>query len=311
MRRHGPQLPPLNALRAFEASARHLNFRIAAEELGVTQGAVAQHVRGLEAGFGIKLFDRLPRALALTDHGRRYATHLRRAFELIAEATAALRPEPHRLTISVPPTFAAKWLIPRLHLFSTDYPDIEMRIVASESLANFQSDAVDIAVRLGRPPFGSGLVAELLFEQEVVAVGSPALLRSATGAVSLDDIGRFTLLDDSHDLWPEYLDRIPGHAKAPVMKRVSFNQTSLAIDAAIAGQGLALACRFLVGGDLETGRLALAFEPMMRGRLDYYVVTLRRPRHPRPTETVKNWLLAQQPTLKHVGVAQNKPAWQR
>src|SRR4051812_42842289 len=98
------RLPPLNALRAFETAARHSNFRLAAEELGVTQSAVAQQVRGLEADLGAQLFERLPRALALTDQGRRYAGHLRRAFELITEATAALRPEPFRLTISITPT---------------------------------------------------------------------------------------------------------------------------------------------------------------------------------------------------------------
>src|SRR3712207_1094044 len=113
MNRYAPRLPPLNALRAFEVSAQHLNFRLAAEELGVTQGAVAQQVRGREADLGIKLFERLPRTLALTRHGRRYAGQLRRALELMAEATAALRPEPLRLTSSVTPTFAAKWLMPR------------------------------------------------------------------------------------------------------------------------------------------------------------------------------------------------------
>src|SRR5580700_3554040 len=130
------RLPPLNALRAFEASARHLNFRLAAEELGVTQGAVAQHVRGLEADLAIKLFDRLPRTLALTGPGRSYAAQLRRAFDLMMQATAALRPEPLRLTISVSPTFASKWLIPRLPDFTTAHPEIELQILASESLSN-------------------------------------------------------------------------------------------------------------------------------------------------------------------------------
>ena len=96
MRERSRRLPPLNGLRAFEAAARHLNFRLAAEERGVTQGAVAQQVRGLEADLGTKLFDRLPRSLALTTQGRGYADHLRRAFALMAEATSALRPEPLR-----------------------------------------------------------------------------------------------------------------------------------------------------------------------------------------------------------------------
>src|SRR6478736_7111481 len=101
------RLPSLNGLRAFEVAARHLNFRIAAEELGVTQGAVAQQIRGLEAELGLKLFDRLPRTLALTEAGQSYVANIRRAFELISEATETLKPEPLHLTISVTPTFAS------------------------------------------------------------------------------------------------------------------------------------------------------------------------------------------------------------
>lgn len=132
MRERSSRLPPLNGLRAFEAAARHLNFRLAAEELGVTQGAVAQQVRGLEADLDIKLFDRLPRAIALTTQACGYADHLRRAFELMAEATSALRPEPLRSTISVTATFAAKWLIPRLPDFAAAHPQLELRILASD-----------------------------------------------------------------------------------------------------------------------------------------------------------------------------------
>ncbi|RWF15024.1 MAG: LysR family transcriptional regulator, partial [Mesorhizobium sp.] len=142
------RLPSLNALRAFEVATRHLNFRLAAEELRVTQGAVAQQVRGLEAELGLKLFERQPRTLALTEAGRGYVANVRRAFELIAEATEALRPEPQHITISVTPTFASKWLIPRLPDFTAAHADIDLRIVASDRMANFQTDAVDLAVRL-------------------------------------------------------------------------------------------------------------------------------------------------------------------
>src|SRR6476660_2452633 len=108
------RLPPLNALRAFEVAARHLNFRLAAEELGVTQGAVAQQVRGLETVLGLKLFERHARSLALTEAGRSYVGNICRAFELISDATDALKPEPRHVTISVTPSFASHWLIPRL-----------------------------------------------------------------------------------------------------------------------------------------------------------------------------------------------------
>jgi LysR family transcriptional regulator, glycine cleavage system transcriptional activator len=285
------RLPPLNALRAFEASARHLNFRLAAEELGVTQGAVAQHVRALEANFGIRLFERLPRSLALTVPGQGYAAQLRRAFELMTEATAALRPEPERLTISVSPTFAAKWLLPRLPDFAKAYPEIELRILATEGLSNFQTDGVDIAVRQGRPPFGPGLVADLLLEQEVVAVCSPAVLSDALSRIALEAFDRFTFLNDAHDLWPEFAERVMRRPIPTSARQVRFSQTSLAIDAASAGQGLAVASRFLVEEDIRAGRLVQVIPDTMRAGLNAYVVTLRKPRHPAPTAMVRKWLL--------------------
>jgi LysR family glycine cleavage system transcriptional activator len=282
----------LNALRAFEAAARQLNFRLAAEELGVTQGAVAQHVRAREADLGIKLFARLPWAVALTEQGRSYAHQLRRAFEVVTQATIALRSEPLRLTISVSPTFASKWLIPRLPDFTQAHPDIELRILASESLANFRSDGVDIAVRQGGAPFAADIAADLLFEQNLVAVCSPRLLAHPPQPLLADDLDRFTLLSDTHDHWLEFTERALQRRLSPAAKQLRFSQTSLAIDAAIAGQGVALAADFLVGQDIKAKRLVRAFAPEMRGRMDSFVVSLRRPRHPKPTEIGREWLMA-------------------
>ena len=291
MIRDAGRLPSLNALRAFEVSSRHLNFRVAAEELGVTQGAVAQLVRGLEADLGIRLFDRLARSLALTDQGRTFAASIHRAFELIAEATATLLPEPLRLTISVTPTFASKWLIPRLSEFTAANPDLELGIVASDRMANFQTDGVDIAVRYGKPPFGSNVTGELLFEQEVVAVCSPGL---ASGRVSRwpPDLSGFVLLHDAHNLWPEFMEKALGLSPAGTSKGVRFSQTSLAIDAALGGHGVALAADFFVEQDLAAGRLVRLFDLTMRAANGFYVVTPRKPRHPSSTATVRDWLLA-------------------
>lgn len=284
------RLPPLNGLRAFEVAARHLNFRAAAEELGVTQAAVAQQVRGLEKELDLKLFDRLPRALALTEAGRGYAESVRRAFELIADATSTLRPEPLRLTISVTPTFASKWLIPRLPDFLAAHPDLDMRILASERVSNFQSDAVDIAVRLARPPFLAGLQVDLLFEQHLVAVCSPALM-PATGMLEPSDLARFVLLHDTHNQWPEFVGTILGAAPAVSSKSVRFNQTSHAIEAALAGQGIALASGIFVNDDIVAGRLVPAFKQTMRAGSDFYVVSLRKPQHAQSVAKVRDWLL--------------------
>ena len=163
-------LPPLNGLRAFEAAGRYLNFRAAADELGVTQGAVAQQVRGLEDHVGMPLFERLPKGLAFTAAGRGYHVRIAEAFTTLREASAVLQPQTAKVLISVTPTFAAKWLIPHLPDFTARYPDIDLRILATEKVSSFHADGIDLAVRLGEPPFGAVLEAHLLFRQEIVAV---------------------------------------------------------------------------------------------------------------------------------------------
>ncbi len=243
--------------------------------------------------WGCKFFDRIARGLALTDQGSLYAREIRRAFDIIAEATGDLHPEPRQLTISVTPSFAAKWLIPHLPDFTEAHPDLDVRIMATSSLSNFQTDGVDIAVRQGQPPFGNGIGADLLFEQNLVAICSPSLLTHPPAPLRAEEVGRFTLLIDAHDLWPAFMEQALHQPPSSAPRRVRFNQTALSIDAAIAGQGLALASRFLVKRDLAEGRLALAFAATWRGPADYFVVAPKKPRHPGPTATVRNWLLQQ------------------
>lgn len=170
------RLPPLNALRAFEVSARHLNFRAAADEIGVTQGAVAQQVRHLEDVLGVALFERLPRGLALTADGFAYFADVRRALNLIGDATDRLAKRRANVTISTTPSFASRWLIPRLASFGDEHPGVDLRVIADSQFATFQGDGVDLAIRYGKPPFGKGLVTRLLFPVDIYAVCSPALL---------------------------------------------------------------------------------------------------------------------------------------
>jgi LysR family glycine cleavage system transcriptional activator len=286
------ELPSLNAIRAFEAASRHLNFRLAAEELGVTQAAVAQHVRGLEDSFGVMLFDRRPRTLALTEPGRRYASTVRRAFELLVEGTVSVRPEPLRLQISVTPTFAAKWLLPRLPDFTAKHAELDLSIVASERKTSFHGDNIDLAVRYGPPPQGANLSADLLFHEELVAVCSPALLGDTRLPLTADALEHHMLLHDSHGRWPLFIQTVLGHSAAEASKGVRFNQTALAIDAALGGQGIALASRFFVDRDLEAGRLVNPFQATLDSGTALYVVTPRRPRHAAATAAVRTWLLS-------------------
>jgi len=279
-------LPPLNALRAFEASARHLNFRLAAEELEVTQGAVAQQVRGLEARLAEKLFDRLPRGLALTEAGRRFHAPLRRAFRLIEEAVDDLSAD-RQIKISVTPSFASKWLVPRLSDFTANHPDISVQVDARERLADFRSDGVDLAVRQGRAPFGADLRATPLFATEYILVCSPGLADQVDHPT---DLLNHVLLNDTHGLWPLFLDRV-GVAGKPRM--MSFSQTSLAIDAAVSGQGIALANAPLVSAELASGRLVQPLSDVLIEDLGFYVVAPKKPRQPELVDMVKDWLLSQ------------------
>ncbi|KVH48298.1 transcriptional regulator GcvA [Burkholderia diffusa] len=287
------RFPPLNALRAFEAAARHLNFRLAADELGVTQGAVAQQVRHLEDVVEIQLFRRLPRGLALTREGLEYFSSVQRALQIIADATDALGQRPMVLTVSTTPSFASKWLIPRLSDFGRLHPDIEVRVIADERLASFRADGVDIAIRLGKPPFPAGLVAQLLFPLDIFAVASPTLLDSARPIRTPVDLSKHALLHDAHDLWPEFIEKLGGKGQTDPTKGPRFSQSLLAIDAAIAGQGIALTSEPLVERDIAEGRLRRVFDFSFPMSLGFYVVFPQASAHSESLEAMRRWLFAQ------------------
>ncbi|WP_457790719.1 LysR substrate-binding domain-containing protein [Pseudomonas sp. PL-6] len=277
------KLPPLNALRAFEASGRWLSFRAAADELSVTQGAVAQQVRALEEHLGIALFQRLPRGLGLTPQGAAYLADVTRALVTLEEATARLFERPETVTLSVTPTFAAKLLIPHLAELNASLPEVELRTVATEAIADFDRDQVDIAVRLTRPPFPAGLEARLLFRQELVAVASPHLLKSLPLPLTAEQLRELPLLHDAHNHWPKFLDaagKLPGAV---------FSQTTLALDAALAGQGVALACRAFVAADMQAGRLVEVTDSREIAGPDYFLVRKRSSSPRQAVDALWDW----------------------
>lgn len=287
------KLPPLNSLKAFEMSGRHLNFRLAAEELCVTQGAVAQQVRALEEFLKIKLFERHARGLALTNEGRKYLPPVRRAFDMIADATSKLSPQDTVVTISSTPSFATRWLVPRLGALAQDHPEIQVRLDASNTLANFQTDGVDIAIRQGRPPFGPGLVAEPLFAAELIAVCHPDLANGPNPIGSPADLLNHVLLDDTHGQWPLFLEAALGELPGSDIKTMAFSQTSLGIDAAIAGQGVVLANREFVEKDLQANRLCQPVLNSTETEEGYHVVAPRNPRNPSIVAIMRDWLTKQ------------------
>ncbi len=281
---HVMRKPPLNALRMFDAAARHGNFRLAAEEVFVTQGAVAQQVRKLEDNLGLLLFTRLPRGLALTEAGALYHAEIRKALEIIDRATENLRPSPAAVVLSVPPSLATKWLVPRLADLALEHPEITLDLRASERLTDFTRDKVDLAVRQGRMRQRDGLIVTEFAPLEMLAV-TRAVPSFRVHAMAIADFAGHRLIEDGHRHWTRLFEAA-GHAAPDVA--LSFNQTALAIDAAVAGQGIALAPRLLVEDALGAGQLDVLWQVPARHEA-YYLLHPDRP-HP-ARDTVRDWLL--------------------
>ena len=293
------RLPPLNALRAFEAAARHLSLTRAAEELHVTPAAVSHQVKGLEDYLGVKLFRRMNRALLLTDAGQACLPGLRDGFDRLAEAIDAVRArdESRPLTVSVAPSFGAKWLVPRLDRFAQEHPDIDVRIDASMRLADLVREDVDIAVRYG-PGGYEGVRVDPLMTEEVVPICSPRLLEGENALREPQDLCRHTLLhiinpgteEAGHPDWRMWL-RAAGVTDCDASRGPTFSMSSMAVQAAIEGQGVALVGNVLVADDIAAGRLVRPFELSFPVSFAYYILrplaSADRPR----VVAFREWLL--------------------
>ena len=274
----GRRLPPLNALRAFEAAARHLSLSRAAEELSVTPAAVSHQIRTLEDHLGVALFRRDGRSLLLTDAGQACLPGIREGFERLASAIDEIDSLGMAgvLTVSVAPSFAAKWLVPRLDRFQARHPEIDVRVSASMQVTDFSRDDVDMAIRYGAGRYPE-LVVERLLEESVFPVCSPGLLKDKGPIETPDALRNHTLLhDDSPDndescpTWAMWLKAAGVDADASRGPR--FNQSSLVIEAAVLGKGVALAKSTLAAADLAEGRLVKPFPVNAPVGFAYYVV---------------------------------------
>ncbi|MCG8492331.1 MAG: LysR substrate-binding domain-containing protein, partial [Sneathiellales bacterium] len=227
--------PGLNALSMFDAAARHLNFRKASEEMNITQGAVAQQVRKLEASLGVKLFARNARGLELTKNGELYHQSIEKALDLIDKATEQIVQQQDVIRISVTPSIASKWLVPLLPEFSQRYPKIAVDIIASETVTRFEKQDIDLAIRQSAKPIDSDLDIELLAPVELYAVcGSQNPISKSRTRFELGDFKSMALIQDGHRYWEKLFQEAE-------IKRLNtylqFNQTALAMDAAQNGQG--------------------------------------------------------------------------
>lgn len=260
------RLPPLNGLRAFEVTARYLSFTKAAEELHVTPAAVSQQVKTLEDYVGTPLFRRLTRALRLTDAGQAVLPVLQEGFDKLAEADRILRDrhDEHVLTVSVAPSFGAKWLVPRLDRFYRAYPEYDIRIDATDRRVDFKEENVDVALRYGRGRY-PGLVSECLLAEIAIPVCSPGLAEGEHPIRVPEDLRHHTLLhvqwmmeNEAAPNWRMWL-RAAGVENVPADRGPRFSLENMAVQAAIEGQGVALVSSALVAADLAQGRLVRPF----------------------------------------------------
>ena len=267
------RLPPLNSLRAFEAGARHLSFTRAADELAVTQAAVSHQVKSLEDWLGLKLFERQNRTIYLTRAGQSYLPAVREALDGLAEATRRLsqRDEAGALTVSVIPSFAAKWLVPNLTGFRAAHPEIDVRISANDRLVDFARDDVDVGIRIGNGNW-PGVTAVQLMDEDMFPVCSPALLEGPHPLSRPEDLRFHTLLhDDMRQDWRMWLVAADVDGIDPT-RGPGFDDSSMVIQAAVEGQGVALGRSALAAGDLARGRLVKPFDIELPTSFAYYVV---------------------------------------
>ncbi|HKI99792.1 MAG TPA: transcriptional regulator GcvA [bacterium] len=267
-------LPSLNALRAFEAAARHLSFKAAGRELHVTPGAVSQQVKALEEELGVSLFRRLTRAIVLTPQGQVLRPKVVQAFQLLSAAVEGLRPahQPGVLTVSTFPSFAAKWLVPRLGRFAAQQPDVDVRISSTPGLVDFGREAVDVAVRQGQGNW-PGLESVLLFNAELFPVASPKLLKEGLHPLREPaDLRYHTLLHSMRESeWRLWL-QAHGVRGVDATRGPRFSDDALALEAAIEGQGVAISRDILVAGDLAAGVLVRPFPQAMPDLFGCYLV---------------------------------------
>ncbi|MFN9475258.1 transcriptional regulator GcvA [Acidovorax sp.] len=296
---HGPSPAPLNALRAFEAAARHHSFTRAADELHVTQAAISHQVRQLEDWLGRKLFERQDHALTRTAAGKAYAPELSRLLDALASATERVAGNYHSLAgplrITALPSFVARWLVPRLARFRAQHPGIDLHVTSEVALHDFARDeGFDIAIRLGLGRW-PGLQADLVSPERLSPVCSPALLAQAPLATVADLQAHTLLHDQPGDLWPRWLalaGASRSDAEAIARTGPGFSDSALVLQAAAEGQGV-LGRIFLASADITAGRLVKPFALDLPNDYSYWLAyppaAAQQPR----LAAFRDWVLAE------------------
>ncbi|ARU86662.1 transcriptional regulator GcvA [Pseudomonas sp. M30-35] len=288
----GRKMPPLNALRAFEATARHLSVKNAAEELCVTPGAVSQLLKTLELNLGVKLFHRVNRGIFLTDIGQAYLPPVRNAFRQIIEASSriASAEETGILTVSVTSFFASAWLVPRLTQFQNNNPEIDLRVVTNNQLVDFSRDGVDVAIRHGLGVY-PGLASHRVLAVDIVPVAAPKLVDRLGRPASPADLTRWPHVHDAErKAWHRWFQS-QGVEEVGPLRGPSFDDSGLLVKAVLAGQGVGLLPAAMVATELAQGQLVRVADITLLEDFAYYLV-YPEARHDRPKiAAFRRWIL--------------------
>ena len=288
----GRRLPPLNSLKSFEAAGRLLSFTEAAKELNVTQAAVSHQIKVIEDFLGIALFDRYPRRLALTEQGKTLLPEVIEAFDRVSLAVAVISHEQFSnvLSVRLAPSFAAKWLSPRLKYFWLQYPEIDLRLYHTHNAVDFEREEIDIAVTYGKGDW-PGVIVEKLLSLDFFPVCSPSFLSNDKPLTDLGNLRYYALLHDAdYECWGDWL-RLAGIDDIDANRGTVIDDTNVLIQAAIDGQGIALGSTTFVEDLLESGRLVKPFDVTLVNEFAYYVVYPEAHLNNPAVRAFKEWLI--------------------
>ena len=286
------RLPPMNSLKTFEAAGRLLSFTRAADELNVTQAAVSHQIKVIEEYLGISLFDRYPRRLSLTHQGKALLPEVIEAFDRVSSAISAVKHDQpsNMLSVRLAPSFAAKWLSPRLKYFWLQYPEIDLCLFHAHPAVDFDREDIDIAVTYGKGDWPA-VVAEPLLSLDFFPVCIPAFMNNDKPLCDIDNLRYYTLLHDAnYECWSDWV-KLAGIDGINTSKGTIIDDTNVLIQAALDGQGVALGSTTFVQEHLESGRLVKPFDISLSNEFAYYIVC--PPRHLKnpAVKAFKDWLL--------------------
>lgn len=287
------RLPPLNSLKSFEAAGRLLSFTRAAQELNVTQAAVSHQIKLIEGYLDVILFVRTPRKLVLTEQGRALLPDIIEAFDKLSNAIGAVRQEPSSKMISVrlAPSFAAKWLSPRLKYFWLQHPEIDLCLYHAHSAVDFDREEIDLAVTYGKGDW-PGVVADPILSLDFYPVCTPAFMSNDRPLSNIDNLRYYSLLHDAnYECWSDWL-RLAKLDGINANKGTIIDDTNVLIQAAVDGQGVALGSTTFVQDLLDSGKLVKPFDITLVNEFAYYVVCPEAHLENPSVLAFKDWLLA-------------------